>query len=55
MTMTKYVITFNRDKTPSEWQIVGPFDSKEAAGAYAKFVYRTTKMAWVVHPINAPA
>lgn len=47
-----YVVVFNRDKGPSEWKIVGPFDTQANAGDYAKKMYRATKSLWVVHPIT---
>lgn len=48
-----FVIIFNRDKTPREWDIVGPFDNQVEAGNYAKADYCKTQRLWIVHPVNS--
>jgi len=53
--MTGYVIVFDRDKSASEWRIVGPFETAAHAGDYAKRVYRATKTKWVVIPLTDTA
>lgn len=50
--MNGYVVVFNRDLAPSDWRIVGPFETQAHAGDYAKKVYRATHIKWVVIPLT---
>ena len=53
--MNGYVIVYNHNADDKrEWEIVGPYDTKEFAGRVARAEYAESKREWVVFPLMAP-